>query len=109
MAFGRRKNNPGPTADETPVDTPEPTTEAANAPMTASGPTARSTSRTSDSAEDAATARLDPVRFADPDASRRPGSGELNEVGAQRDLGGDPERPVHHRRLRGAEVARPVA
>ena len=56
MAFGRRKNNPGPTADETPVDTPEPTTEAANGSDDSERPDGPFDIEDFDSAEDAATA-----------------------------------------------------
>ena len=82
MAFGRRKNNPGPTADETPADTPEPTTEAANGSDDSERPDGPFDIGDFDTAEDAATARLDLGSVLIPMPPGGQVQVELNEVGA---------------------------
>ena len=60
-----------------------------------------------DNPEAAALARLDLGSVLIPMPPGRPGPGRVQpDRRAQRDLGGDPQRPVHHRRLCRAEVAR---
>ena len=81
MAFGRRKNNPGPTADETPADTPEPTTEAADGSDDSERPDGPFDIEDFDSAEDAATARLDLGSVLIPMPPGGQVQVELNEVG----------------------------
>ena len=83
MAFGRRKNNPDPTADETPLTTPEPSAEAAAAaePDDSERPDGPFDIEDFDNAEDAATARLDLGSVLIPMPPGGQVQVELNEVG----------------------------